>query len=47
MMAFCFGTNAPVKITSIKYDTGFARWRKVRERFPLASFFYRTIPAII
>jgi hypothetical protein len=47
MMAFCFGTNTPVKITSIKYDTGFARWRKVRERFRLPGFFSRTIDAVI
>jgi len=46
-MAFCFDTNAPVKITSIKYDTGFARWRKVCERFRLPSFFSRIIPAVI
>jgi hypothetical protein len=47
MMAFCFDTNAPVQITSIKYDTGFARWRKVCERFPLPGFFSRTSHALI
>jgi hypothetical protein len=46
-MAFCFGTNAPVKLTSFNHDTGFSRWRKVCERFPPASFFSGAIPVLI